>query len=200
MRKAAMSVMCASMLGMAATAFAGAYAEQGRAEEMPEAVEMAESAPEPELSDVFWYVQIGTSFGIPNFKADNYDTGWGYNLRGGLRLTDAFAVEVEAEHMASDYENRTGGDAETWAVTLGAKLFPIGGNFQPFALVAAGYGGAERPSDHNDGFVARFGMGMDMLITDSIGIVAELDYLLGAGSMSDWHQIPFSLGVIYNFL
>jgi hypothetical protein len=89
---------------------------------------------------------------------------------------------------------------DAWNITANAKAYPVAGRFQPYALVGAGYGQADLPHDDNDGFIARFGIGMDIAVVDNFGVMTEVGYVLGTGSMSDYDQIPISVGVFYNFL
>ena len=202
MKKELASLVCASvLLGASSMAFAGAYGEPVKAEESPAAPPAAVVEPEPETA--FWYVQAGANFSVENFDVGGHDNGWGYNLRAGRRLCDMFAAEVQWEHIPGDFEGN-GFDVDTWALTANGRFYPIKGRVEPFALVGIGYedgrvhsfNGAPDP----DGFAARFGLGLDVLVTDNIGLSAEVDYLLETGSGPDIDQIPMSLNVFYRFL
>src|SRR6185369_7209671 len=130
------------------------------------------------------------------------------NVRAGRRINDMFAVEAEWEHPVDNFDDadkvdgfgRLNGDVEVWNVTANGRFYPITGHVQPYLLVGAGYGQADLPHDDNGGFVARFGVGLDFLISDNFGVEAGADYLLGTGAMSDYDQIPISLGIFYNFI
>ena len=208
MKKQIASVLCASvLLGTASLAMAGAYGEPAEPEEGPAPVAappMAEAEPPP---SGYWYLGAGALFSIENIHCDA-DNAWGYNVRAGRRINDLFAVEAEWEHPVSDFDdantvdghNRLGGDVEAWNLTANGKIYPIKGRFQPYGLVGAGYGEADLPHDDNGGFIARFGLGMDVLITDSFGVSSEVGYVLGTGDLSDYDQIPISLGLFYNFI
>lgn len=206
MKRELASVLCASLLlSTASSALASAYGEPGEPEEAPVAV----AAP-PEVVAAppvgYWYLGAGALFSIENFDCDT-DNAWGYNIRGGRRINDYVAVEAEWEHPVSNFDDsnkvdgfgRLNGDVEAWNLTANGKVYPITGRFQPYALVGAGYGQADLPHDDNGGFIARFGLGLDVLITDNIGVDAEVGYVLGTGALSDYDQIPISLGVFYNF-
>lgn len=191
MKKGLLLVACATII-MGTTSLAAAADE-------------AEAAKE-EFSPYF-YAQAGTEYSIENFD-HSADNAWGYNLRLGLRLTEMFAVEAQFEHLASKFKDihmRDGngnsrGDVEAFNYTANGKVYPIQGRVQPFALFGMGYGSAELRSDHNNQFIARFGLGMDVLITDNVGMALEVDYILGAKEMNAFQQIPISLGVFYNFI
>lgn len=202
MKKNIASLACAALLlGASSTAFAGAYSDPVKAEESPVAPPAAVVEPEPETA--YWYVQAGANFSVENFDIGGQDNGWGYNLRAGRRLCDMFAAEIQWEHIPGDFEGG-GFDVDTWALTANGKFYPITGKVQPFALVGVGYEDgrvhAVRGAPDPDGFAARFGIGLDVLITDNIGVAAEVDYLLETGDGPDLDQIPISLGFFYNFL
>lgn len=209
MRKKLEFVVCASLLLSAVSpAFGGSRGAPVVAEEAPVPVAMAPAAEDTAPPSGYWYAGVGGifAFAIENFHCD-VDDAWGYQVTGGRRINDMFAVEAEWEHPVSDYDDagivdgygRANGDFEVWSVTANAKFYPVTGRAQPYALVGAGYGEADLPHDDNGGFVARFGVGLDVLITDRFGVSTGVDYLLGTGSMSDYDQIPVNLGFFYNF-
>lgn len=205
MKKHITTIVCASvLLGATSMAFAGAYGDAEEREELPAPVAVA-PAPEPEPETAYWYIGAGANFSIENFDVGGHDNGWGYNVRAGRRLCDMFAAELQWEHIPGDFE-APGFDVDTWALTANGKFYPITGKVQPFALVGVGYedarvrGNGRAGGPDQDGFAARFGLGLDVLITDNVGIAAEVDYLLMAGDGPDLDQIPVSLGFFYNFL
>jgi opacity protein-like surface antigen len=192
-------------LGTATSALAGAYGEPQKPEEGPVAVAPPPAVEEPPPSG-FWYLGAGALFSIENFDCDA-DNAWGYEVRAGRRINDVFAVEVEWEHPVEKFDDasrvdgygRPHRDVEAWNVTANAKAYPIAGRFQPYALIGAGYGEANLPHDDNDGFVARFGIGIDVEVVENFGVMTEAGYVLGTDDLSDYDQIPISLGVFYNF-
>ena len=162
-----------------------------------------------------------------DFLSPSRDVGWGYDLRAGRRLNEMLAVELEWQHVPGgfdgssyesdvDFEHYFRSEAQTMALTVNGKFYPITGRFQPFALVGIGWGHVnldmheqghdgddtwnEKWDWDGDGFVARFGLGLDVLITDAIGVAAEVDYLLPTGPIEDFDQIPITLSAFYNFL
>lgn len=207
MRKISGIVCATVLLGSTSLAMAGAYGEPVVPEEGPAPVPVAPMAVEEPPPSGYWYLGAGALVSFENFDCDA-DEAWGYEVRAGRRINDMFAVEAEWEHPVSDFDDSTKadgfgrlrGDVEVFNVTANGKLYPITGTFQPYALVGAGYGQADLPHDDNGGFVARFGIGLDILATDNFGIATEVGYVLGTGSLSDYDQIPISLGVFYNFL
>jgi len=210
------SVVCASaLLGATSLAFAGAYGEREQPEELPAPVAAAPAAAPAEVPPPgYWFVGAGGLFAIDNFHCDA-DNAWGYNVRAGRRINDWVAVEAEWEHPVSKFDNadkvdgngssteapKLGRDIEAWDVTANAKIYPMHGRVQPYGLIGAGYGQANLPHDDiNGGFVAKFAIGVDFKITDNFGVDAEGGYLLGTGAMSDYDQIPISIGLFYNFI
>jgi outer membrane protein W len=207
MRKGLTSVVCASvLLGTASLAMAGAYGEPVAPEEGPAPVAVAPAVVEEERVG-YAYIGAGALFGIENFKCDA-DHAWGYNLRAGYRINNWVAVELMGEHAASKFDDaevvdgfgRLHGDVEVWNITTNGKFYPVRGMFQPYALIGGGYGEADLPHDQNHGFVARFGIGLDILFTDNFGMDTEVGYVLGTGAVSDYDYIPISIGFFYNFI
>lgn len=194
-----------SLLAAANVALAGAYGDKAQPEESPAAA----PAPPTEAEDApegYWYIGAGALYSIENFNCEA-DNAWGYNIRAGRRINPMFAVEAEWEHPASQFDDSTrvdgfgqpGKDVTAWEITANGKFYPIRGSVQPYALVGGGYYQADLPHDQNGGFVARFGLGVDYLITDNIGVDAEVGYLLGTGDVSNFDQVPISVGAFYNF-
>jgi opacity protein-like surface antigen len=206
MKKELASLVCAfSLLGTATCALAGAYGDPVEPEEGPTPVAVApEAVAEP--ANGYWYLGAGALLSIENFGCDS-DNAWGYNVRAGRRINDLFAVEAEWEHPVSKFDdsnrldgfNRLNGDINVWNVTANGKLYPVQGQFQPYALVGLGYGQADLPHDDNGGFITRFGLGLDVLATDNFGVNAEVGYVLGTGDLNNFDQIPISVGLFYNF-
>jgi len=205
MKKEFATLVCAfSLIGSASCALAGAYGEPAQPEESPAPVAVA-----PEVVEApsgYWYLGAGALFSIENFECQS-DDAWGYNIRAGRRINPFVAVEAEWEHPASKFDDssrvdgfgRLGGDVDVWNLTANGKVYPIQGQFQPYALVGVGYGQADMPHDDNGGFIARFGVGLDVLITDNIGVATEVGYVLGTGDLANFDQIPISVGAFYNF-
>jgi hypothetical protein len=207
MRKGLSSVVCASvLLGTASLAMAGAYGEPVAPEEGPAPVAVAPAVVEEEQVG-YGYIGAGALFAIENFHCDT-DDAWGYNIRGGYRFNNWVAIEGMFEHPVSNFDDanvvdgfgRLNGDVEVWNVTANGKIYPVRGMFQPYALVGGGYGQADLPHDDNGGFVARFGIGLDILFTDNFGMDTEVGYVLGTGSLSNYDYIPISVGFFYNFI
>ena len=206
MKKRIASTLCTFvLLGTASSAFAGAYGEPVAPEEGPAAAPAAAAVVE-EPPTGYWYVGVGALASIENFHCDA-DDAFGYEVRAGRRINDYVAVEAEWEDPVSKFDDanhvdgngRLEDDVDVWNVTANVKGYPITGRFQPYALVGAGYGQADMSNDDNEGFVARFGLGLDILVVDNFGVEAEAGYVLGTGHLSNYDQIPFSLGVFYNF-
>jgi len=208
MKKHLASVICVSvLLASASSAFAGAYGEPVEPEEGPAPVAAPPMAVEEETPAGYFYLGAGGLFSIENFSCDA-DHAWGYNVRAGYRINNWVAAEAMWEHPVSDFDDadkvdgfgRLNGDVDVWNVTANGKIYPVHGRFQPYALVGAGYGQADLPHDDNGGFIARFGIGLDVLITDNFGLDTEVGYVLGTGALGNYDQIPISVGFFYNFI
>lgn len=206
MKKEIVTLACAlTLLGSATSAMAGAYGEPVQPEEGPTPVAVApEAAAEEPIG--YWYLGAGALFSIENFECQA-DDAWGYNLRAGRRINDLFAVEAMWEHPVSKFDDTSrvdgygnpGSDVNVYNATVNAKVYPVQGQFQPYALAGIGWGQADLSHDHNSDFISRFAVGLDVLLTDNIGLVAEVGYVLGTGDLSNFDQIPVSFGAFYNF-
>jgi opacity protein-like surface antigen len=148
------------------------------------------------------YLSAGAVYAFADFDGGNTseaDGSWGYNLSGGYRFNEYFALEVDWEQLPA-FEDGSG-DADSWLIAVNAKVFPFHGIIQPYAVAGAGYmsvnDDAANKDDQNAGF--RFGGGVDFYITRNWAIEAEAGYVLSIGSLSDYAQIPISLGVVYRF-
>jgi opacity protein-like surface antigen len=217
MKKELSSLVFASLLvGVATAACAGSRGEDVVAEEAPQPVAVAEAA-EVEETKSYFYLQGGVVYSIENMDfterylagpSTDAENAWGYDVRAGYRFNEMIAAEAQWQHLAGDFDFSQGEKVETWAVTANGRIYPLKGKFQPFALVGIGYnhadidlpGGGGGFAD-GGGFAARFGVGLDLLITENIGLSAEVDYLLATGAISKHaDQIPLSVGFFYNFL
>lgn len=201
------SLVCATaLLAAPAFALAGAYGDKGSPEESPAPVAMAPvTAPAPAPEAAYGYLRGGFVYSFENFDR-SADNAQGFHLRAGRRLCDMFAVEGEFADMVSNFDNihdstgKTSADVKSWNITVNGKFFPIKGRFEPFALVGMGYGRDDIGRENKGSFVARFGIGLDVAITDNVGVGVESDYLLGTGDVKNFDQIPLSVDVFYNFL
>lgn len=152
------------------------------------------------------YVSGSAMYGFENFSgkaADpTPDNSWGYNLRGGYRFNEYFALEALWEQYVDFKNGGDNGSTDQWIGALNAKVYPFDGLVQPY--VAAGLGwwqvNDDRPANGDDsGLGVRFGLGLDFYLSRNWALTTEVGYLLPTGGGSDYQVIPLSLGVIYRF-
>ncbi len=225
MKKEIVSLCCVlALLGGTTAAFAGAYGEREQPEELPSsapAVPAVAPAPAETFGASGSYIEIGGVYVIENFDAssnaasmddDNartpplpvtsYRNSGGYQLRAGYRIAPWVAVEGEWEQ---DLNFRDSVEASVYDLTVNGKFYPFASRVQPYALVGMGWvnglnDGSSHENENSLGF--RFGLGVDVYITKSIGVAAEASYVLPAtGYLSDhgFDTIPVSLNLFYRF-
>ena len=215
MKKEIVGLVCVfGLLGATSGAFAGAYGEKGQAEELPTAPQVAAPAPEAAVEVETFdapgaYFELGGVYVVENFgeksnpNGSDYGDSGGYQVRAGYRIRPWVAVEGEWEH---DIDFQDDLEASIYDLTVNGKFYvPLQSRFQPYALIGMGWvNGLNDSSVHEDesalGF--RFGIGLDTYITKSIGIAAEVGYVLpvtGYLSDHDFDTIPISLSAFYRF-
>lgn len=147
------------------------------------------------------YLGAGGTYGFENFDGvPGAGGGWGYNLKGGYRFNQFFAIEAEFEQLLGMESNL--GDIDSWVLTAAGKAFALDGPIQPFALAGIGWAGVDQSGAggvDDDGLGFRFGAGVDFYATRNIAITAEVGYILGTGDVGDFNLVPVSLGVLYRF-
>jgi opacity protein-like surface antigen len=172
------------------------------------------------------YVGVGFAYGIENFglgKLEDFagtelsvDNSPGFDIRGGYRFHPNLAVEGDVQYFTGFDINEKGGGklgtADTLAVTVDAKGYPLTGRFQPYGLLGLGFmrstfdpkGGGD--SNNDSVFAARLGVGADFYATENIVVFVEGSYMLptadykagiGAGVSGD--IIPLVVGGQYRF-
>lgn len=153
------------------------------------------------------YVGAGGVYAIENIDApagiSSVDDSWGYNIKGGYRFNQIFALEAKWEQwLGFDYSPAF--DFDGWLVSASGKAFFSDGPIQPFVLAGLGMMGGQ-DSSPNPGkrdvheLGVRFGAGMDFYASRNWAVSAEAGYVLGTGDLSGYDLIPISLGVMYRF-
>ena len=145
---------------------------------------------------------IGAGSNFKNMEDQDLDDGVGtagIGGRFGYKLWDRAAIEVAGEGGL-----RFKGDAvdiDVWNVMLQAKLFMGEERWQPYLLVGGGWGEAsmDTPRLSVDGFVARFGGGLQYYITEHWPVFIEIHYTGGFGDMEDFNYFAGHAGVMYRF-
>jgi opacity protein-like surface antigen len=124
---------------------------------------------------------------------DSFDGSLGFNFRGGIRASEWLTIEGQVEWM-SGYDRKSVADIsppvpgltraslESVAYTVNARLYPLDGRIQPYAI--AGIGGQNTwlstnlgDSDTFTSFIGRFGGGVDIYLTRNLAITGEFTYV-----------------------
>ncbi len=153
------------------------------------------------------YVAGGGVYVFENINEPDYlgsaDNSWGYNLKGGYRFNQIFALEAEWEQWLS-FDYSPAGHFDAWMFGVSGKAFFSDGPIQPYVLAGVGWMGGKdtartpRQIDTTD-LGLRFGGGIDFYASRNWAITAEAGYVLGTAGLSDYDLIPVSLGVVYRF-
>ncbi|HEY2774267.1 MAG TPA: porin family protein [Candidatus Binatia bacterium] len=151
------------------------------------------------------YVAGGGTYAFQEFsgsasKHDSPDNAWGYQIKGGYRFNEWFALEIDWSHLPKFGDST--GDTEVLQLDADAKFYPFHGIVQPYLLAGAGWNSVNDKragGDDTNGAGFRFGGGLDFYITRNWGLYTEADYLLGTGSRSNYGSVPLSFGVLYRF-
>jgi opacity protein-like surface antigen len=189
------------------------------------AVPAAAQDAQPEWDDSYYpfaregfYMGFGAQFALENFDKDpsvevpgaesdiTADDGGGLELRAGYRVHPRIAAELLFQYYwGFEVRDRAGAlpgvndKFDGWTLTGNAKLYPLLGRIQPYAL--AGLGGIvfnEKQGD-DSGFVARMGGGVDLYVSDQFVVDIEIAYLFPGGSISEFQFATFSAGIQYRY-
>jgi len=163
------------------------------------------------------YVQLAGLYALCNFDGanapgncgDSFDTSFGFNFRGGVRMNRWFAVEGQVE-WASGYDHKSPGSIPTpppppivqpftsvtldsVAYTINARLYLTEGRIQPYAI--AGIGGQNSWLDTNrwnsdtfTSFIGRFGGGVDLYVTDNLALTGEFTYVAATEASATYYN------------
>jgi len=150
------------------------------------------------------YLGGGGIYAFESFNVDDYspDGSWGYELKGGYRFNEWFALEVDWEHLLSfddsDYSN---GETKQYLASVNGKVYPFHGIIQPYALVGVGYSNVNdthlinKDADTGVGFL--FAGGVDIYVHRNFGFYAQAGYILP--TETDYGAIPINFGLFYRF-
>jgi hypothetical protein len=185
----------------------------------PEAVPPPEEEPPPavDYTREGWYVQLQFAYGIENFtdlpSGLDVDDALGGNVAAGYRFHPLGALDLEFEYL--DQFDFRGIDAQinrTFNISLNGRLYPIAtlfepdsiaNRFQPFAKVGVAWmwvQGRALDEKLNDGNVAgRFGLGLDIYLTESIVLTAYGNYMLPNGDINDVQYASVGAGFQWRF-
>ena len=156
------------------------------------------------------YVFEDTSF---QRALGSVDDGHGVSFWMDYRWNGFFASTVRAEY-ANGFQYAFLGDdvrSEVFTGTLGGKIYPLAGVtdaidhvVEPFIELGGGFAWAQTDlpdgADTKEaGFVGRFSGGVDVNLTDTIGLVGAVTYVLPTGEAYDYRYYSVSTGVQYRF-
>jgi opacity protein-like surface antigen len=206
------SLLSVGFVLVAGTAFAGAYGEDVDAVESPAAPPAAAEVVEETAIDYARtgpYLGAGGLYAIELFDDNSVggartDNSGGFEVHGGYRFHPNFAGEVRYEWF-NEFDLDPG-HIDGWAISANAKGYLLTGRVQPYGLVGLGlmhgdgsagnFAGAAHPSN---GFMMRFGGGLDVYITEHLAIGPEFAYLLPTGSANDLDLFTIALGHTFRF-
>ena len=143
------------------------------------------------------------------------EDSWGFGVRLGYRVIDRLALEGHFEFLndisIEQHLQTDGSDNSTIArfltATGNAKGYLLTGRIQPYVLAGIGYGysdvdpqgGNGGTDDRSSGFVARFGAGTDFYVSETVGLMGEVGYVLPTGDISDFDYVVISAGALLRF-
>jgi opacity protein-like surface antigen len=137
----------------------------------------------------------------------------GLGVRAGYRFHPHLAGEVQFQwftdstiEIANDEITVEAAKLKTWTLTGNVKGYLLTGRIQPFLLAGAGLMRFSRKDElgldlkaKNEGFAARFGVGIDFYFTPNIVAVVEGGYVLPTGTLDGYDHVSWSVGLQYRF-
>jgi hypothetical protein len=143
--------------------------------------------------------------GVANFESfDNvpnnyFDTAVGLGGRVGFRLAPHFAVESMVE-WTGDFSDVSGVDLATTLVAMNGRYYILTDQWQPYVSLGLGWGFANiDPGPSENGFVARFGGGLDYYIGRNWGLTGEFAYNVSTGDLSEFNYMSLGWGAFVRF-
>ncbi|MGH0033650.1 MAG: outer membrane beta-barrel protein [Myxococcota bacterium] len=131
-------------------------------------------------------------------RAGDLNPSTGVALRGGGRVHEHWAVEVQGEwNDRFDFDGD--GHLTSWAATAAARGYVLTGRIQPYGILGAGVievremGGGSSTSDM--GFVARGGFGVDYYLTRDLALSLSATYSRPVGDPDDYDFVTLSWGI-----
>ena len=138
---------------------------------------------------------------IETFDFGGFSNGGGFNIRGGYRVSDHLAVEMQFEYV--DGFSGFGVDLEAWNLMANGKVFLLTGRSQPYGLfgigVFEGKASAGGLSIDDTDFAIRVGGGIDFYVNDNIVLGPEIAWVKPTGNMEDFSYLTIGAGLQYRF-
>jgi hypothetical protein len=159
------------------------------------------------------YIGIGPAFGFEDFSNTggiDIDDAYGFNTWAGYRFVDFLSAEMNLEYLDGFDFDIFGADieGEALAFTWNAKVFPltrvITDRIDPFLYTGIGIGWLEYDAGRfgtadGTGFIARFGGGVDLYLTENLAFQASSSYVLPTGDLDDFAYVSLVFGLQYRF-
>ena len=157
------------------------------------------------------YVQLAGSYALCSLNESDggggdcgnaVDNSLGLNARVGFRFNRFISVEGQIEWI-SGFDAKPGtiqappvglteASIEAVTYTISARLYPIEGRIQPYAIV--GLGGENvwlntniGNSDTFTSFVGRFGAGLDIYLTSQLALTGEFTYVAATEAKATYY-------------
>lgn len=161
------------------------------------------------LGGTFTQLEDDLDEGLLFGEADVQDASLGFEVYGGYRIVPNFALELEFEMLPQTEVEVLGTESEQRVldVTGNGKVFLLTERVQPYLLAGAGYMNAEievetilsSSSETESAFVARFGGGVDIYLTESAVLSVGADYLLPTDDLDGLDHVTYGGGLQYRF-
>ena len=173
-----------------------------------------EAAWADEVSESPVYIGIGPAIGFDKFRDTggiDFDEAYGLNYWVGLRLVDFISAELNLEYLEGFDFSASGADvdAQVLAFTWNAKIFPLSrvitGRIDPFVYAGIGVGWVELNGNSAAGkvdetaFIARFGGGLDLYLTEHLAFQVSSSYVLPTGRLDDTAYVSLVFGLQYRW-
>ncbi|MEW6746527.1 MAG: outer membrane beta-barrel protein [Planctomycetota bacterium] len=170
-----------------------------------------------ELSKQHVYLSAGYARAFENFDVRDADGGqatvddsYGGLVRMGWRFHPYFSTEFDVEYLTDfDIESDTGdraGSVSTMLYTVNLKGYLSTQRLQPYGLLAAGImdvngSGSVKleGQSHDSDVVFKYGVGLDVSLSDRFGVFGELLWTDPMGEISDLAFSQFAAGILYRF-
>lgn len=159
------------------------------------------------------FVYAGDDFDHLAGQSGGTDDAVGGTFWLTYRFNQWLATQARGDYVYGFELNFGGDDADTQYAqgSLGVRLFPLAplteafdDRVEPFVDLTAGVGHVDRylggSADQKEiGFAARFAVGADIWLTESIGVELSSFYNLGTGEIVDFSYYGGTTGVTYRF-
>ena len=166
----------------------------------------AEEGPKVDYNRLGGYFELAGVYSWANYRDNdlNGSPQGGVSVRTGNRFHRYVAIEFQYEFLNKrriSAENELAmqqlgvwqTNAYTHQITFNARSYPwsnkedgffhelVDGRVQPYGLLGIGAGIWDTPEGDGVGFVTRFGLGLDVYVTEHIALTLEGTYALSAG-------------------